>query len=256
MNNIESKEIKTRLAKYISTLPSDSVAELAKLDEQIKYLKLCKQDNKYISVCWEARINGRNDPLLELLDKNQIKESKHQAIYNLIELFESLWGVIQIGWNHLQHIREFNDEFDNAEQLFKEILKTLFDNEFLLCTKHHWGLTQSEWHKGCEIGQRYLNSLRKNVPVEESTVQELKSVTNISSELDFIWLHASLSICISKSTQDPTLKDKLENSGYRASNLLSLGEECSKHKRASKKRPKSISLQIINGAFYPSLNAS
>lgn len=247
MHSLDSKKVQKRLAKYVKQLPSEAVAALAKTDDQIKYLTKCQTFNQRVGDCWYARCSGKPDPLYKLIDEGVIAVATHRNIYFLVRFFESLWGVVNVGWVHIKAELADKSQFKTAQDFFKAILTVWFDNDFAVCLEPHWESTKANLHKSFGAIKDYTNSQQQGAEINPELNADIRSLTNISSHMGNPWLLLALSICNDYAKKNKTLKDELDNFNSQIIKFAEFGEDWSSRKRGSKEYPKLKTIRFIDG---------
>jgi hypothetical protein len=247
MHSLDSKKVQKRLAKYVKELPSESVAALAETDDQIKYLTKCQTFNKRVGESWHARCSGQHDPLRDLIEQEEISAAEHRQIYYLVRFFESLWGVVNVGWVHIKSELASENQFKSAQQLFEAILRVWFDNKFAVCLEPHWELTKATLHKSFGAIKDYTNSQQQGAEINPELNADIRSLTNISSHMGNPWLLQTLSICHGYAKKNGTLRDELNNFYSQIASFAEFGEDWSSRKRGSKEYPKLKTTRFIDG---------
>ncbi|GEM_PF-6228890 len=247
MHSLDSKKVQKRLAKYAKQLPSETVAALVETDDQIKYLSECQTYNQRFGDYWFARCSGGNDPLADLIEQGEISGAEYRQINYLFRFFESLWGVVFVGWVHIKSELASEKQFKSAQQLFEAILRVWFDNKFAVCLEPHWELTKANLHKSFPAIKDYVNSQQQGAEINSELNADIRSLSNISSHMGNPWLFLALSVCNEYAKKNKTLKDELDNFNSQIIKFVEFGGDWSKRKRGSKEYPKLKTIRFIDG---------
>jgi len=241
--------LEKKLTRFLVKLPSESLKQLARTEDQIDHWRFCQGSNRMVADCWLARITFSNDPLANLLEIGQINESVYETVHATARFFHSLWGVIYVGEKYIKKELGATYPFKSAFELFKEVLQVWHDNKFKICLEPYWGLTVADLGKSAGVIQGCIEgSLEPSeVKGKPHSINALRSLTAGLTQFNNHWFVLSLGVCEAYSAKDPSLRAELKTLHSQLLNVSDLVKTAVARKRASKKYSKLTTTYWRNG---------
>ena len=160
----QKNKIELYLARKLKTLPPEELRKLIHTSDQLAWFDRIDNDFSLISLCWQARIKGDNDPLEQLLEARKIKEIKYTEINLQVDYYRALWELIQVSYSAIKaeakrnKLKDFS--FTKARDLFEQIISDDSKNAVNVCQQYSEISSES-------IAKTSLNSIRAlkgNIP--------------------------------------------------------------------------------------------
>jgi hypothetical protein len=171
------------VSQEIGHFPSESLLKLAKTQEQKDYWAHLALFYLTVSHCWQARMEG-NDPLIEFLDNQTIKQWYYDTIWSKVDFLQSLWKLIESAEEHIVQSAINTGQkypFFDAADLFCHIVETKANNAFSICLKPYHTVSNQAWVKAIKIFRDALASRsihsQKNQFVKSLTSQYFENST-------------------------------------------------------------------------------
>lgn len=245
MKESEDIKIQKKMTNLLKRLPSESVAALAKTDDQLAYLTHCRTFNTVVADCWLKRMGFDNDPLAPLLESKQISEATQDSVYYSVRFFQSLWGVVQIGWRFIKE--EIGSQFKSASNFFEAILRVWHDNNFAVCLEPFWKFTVSDLNKSAKVITAYSQGTISSTKDTQPNIYQLRSLAAPSLQFKNHWLMLALSICYASKKKSLTLQSEIRSFERTILEFSDLAERWSARKRPSKEFSRLTSFEFQNG---------
>lgn len=164
------------VAQKIGQFPTESLLQLAKTPEQKDYWGQLAFFYLTVSHCWQARIEG-NDPLIEFLDNQTIKQWYYDNIWARVDFLQSLWKLIESTEEYIvQSAINTGQEyrFLGAADLFCHVVETQANNAFSICLKPYHTVSNQARVKAIKIFRDAFAS-RSIHPQKDQFVKSLAS---------------------------------------------------------------------------------
>jgi len=195
-----------KFASFLVKIPDEKLKELAKTQKLLEKWQTAKNINQYVAKCFEARFSGQNDPIEDWKKQGKVKEMKWELVWRKIEVYEALWGLVQLTFSDIKALIEaigLEFPFCRAFDLFLEIIAC---KENLVYARH-----LDAYYKNSVNEQEQLFKLtRKKLWLEKSPLQKelshqeqekLNQLTQYYASKQ-PWLEITWAVCLFKTSLD------------------------------------------------------
>ncbi len=236
----------------MAQLPSDSLLNYAKTQDLIQEWLKAKSHAIWLGKCLKARFGGGGgNPAKKALNAKHIDEFDYNAILAVVELYVSIFVLIQTAWEEIQEVISCIEDAPQSEvELFFEILRQKYDQSFL------------QMVKGCKRTIKSADSLAKVgrdavwnhsqtldpdwdgtfTPQESAIASSL-----VSKKTDFSWYTLVSHICKEAAKKDNEIKRQLRNHFDAIGNVCDLIVQACQRERSSNPPGKYKSEKWENG---------
>lgn len=232
MAQIPSRELK----RYATT--QALLAEWLKLDGH----------TTLIGQCLKARFGGGDgNPALRAFQAGELSEFGYEFTMSLVDWWESLFNLVQSGWEYLeQELSQVLEDFPKTElELYQRILQEQYDNQFKDCLKQQ-KTTVSNLEESTKLAKKAIgdSKISPTVTVDPRLQALLKQY-----EGNF-WYSLSVGICTEKAKFDRPLNRLLTEHRDKSGVVYILLEQAARHARKSSDYSQIRSVRWEDGELY------
>ena len=130
----KKSRLENYMAKHLGTLPDPALKDVCSSDEQLADFWSLSLDLQAISQCWQARLNGKPDPLEHLVEDKVICEEKHSHLWLQVSYYQRIWELCQLGFRFFKKELKTLDEscpFTSASELFQNLVEHKIENSLM-----------------------------------------------------------------------------------------------------------------------------
>lgn len=200
---LKRKQVKS-LAAFIKNLPDKEVTQFIETQNQVERLLISRGINYAVADCFMARFLKGDDPIFHLKQKSKTSKLIYNMVWMSVNVYESLWSMIQISFQEIKQICEQDDinlPFFKAWDLFLEIIRIQENSVYSKCLHASCNtvnlnrdltasklIRKSVWSGLSDDEELQLNKLTKEQPVSH-------------------WLKIAYSLCKELSKKDTLIAD-------------------------------------------------
>jgi len=197
------------IAQFLETLPLETLLALTETEEQIQHWLLHRNFQIWVSQCWSALHEGKDDPLHIQLQSGDIDAMTYNRVWLTVDYYEKLWELIQISFCYVKaefERLELASQPKSALELFLEIVKRRANAAFSVCLGYN-EVSAPKFVKECQLISRgykgEVSPLKCKQLHKKQKQEDAKGIKNL--------MNFTLAICHRKATKSrPALKAKLE----------------------------------------------
>jgi hypothetical protein len=157
----QKAEVALQVGDGIHLLPSDTYRSRSLTDYQIEEWERLRERQYLISLCWNARFSGKNNPLEEMNISTRIKED----ISFEVDYLRALWELIQAGWGVIRakaKKAKLPFPFSQASELFLAAVQSSVDGTYRMCLRSYQEFSTKKIGKSAkttaELLEKHLGS--------------------------------------------------------------------------------------------------
>lgn len=244
-------KLQARNARLLAKLPSDSLKQLAKTKDQIRFWHCLRDDNRRASACWYSRITGRNDPLALAVKNGELSQWDYNNVWLRVDIVQRLWELIQVAEQVIiKECKSQGIEYPFAKagdysacELFGEIVKTLDDDVFRGCLDPYREVSASCAGKVAAITRKAASG----DDIKASEYSQFKSLT--AQNRPNLWLDFVLVVCEKVKESNDLVGAKYADFCSATTRQTKTIEKAASQTRSTKKAPKLPSVAWKDGSL-------
>lgn len=151
------KQIETErrvIPDYIAGVPSIQWLRHFTTQEQFDEWYQLKLIFSFVSLAWEARHTGQNDPIEPFVKHKIIKPNYRDTIWLMVDVYEQLWGLVQLSYSYVKaelKKQKIENPFDSAAELFAYLVAEEANAPLNNCLRPYYESSKSKWRKYMEL---------------------------------------------------------------------------------------------------------
>ena len=186
------ESIEQQFATLLESLPSEKVSKFATTDDLKEELRKVRFHLHLVSKAWQARIQGDNDPIAQMVREKKLDPLVARHIWVSVDFNFCLWELCQALEPSVALFHEiFCIEYpfakkgkQSAAALFKEILKDNADSRFRMQIQPYFEFGTTTFLNVCKIANKMSKGKAK--AHEESTLIKFLGRLNYTNPWYFI----------------------------------------------------------------------
>ena len=204
MNDTQELE----MALFLAELPPVHLLALIETIDQLQHWKQDREFNGYISECWAARLNERDDPLWPRLKSGELDRNFYNQIWLTVDYYQRLWELIQCSFHHIRPELTrlgLGDYPSSAYDLFWCVIFENINKQFRTCLEPY-----REFSAKKMVQEHQL--LKKAREGKATKIERQRAALLKERKLQNLLLFIVVSICKKKARErERVVKAKLED---------------------------------------------